>query len=181
MTQNYSDCWTVRRQATGQSDASLSRGTGGRWSDRAKAAYKSWQDYIIAVKGKMRLRVTLSTQSESAAFRRISLIVAICGVAWSMSVSLLDNKSLNNRDCPESRWPQTPSDRTLTCSRFRLHRTLSPPYASDSNQSATSPWDAGDFLHPTSRPKDPRQISCRTTSQAECRRGDLDPWLVHSN
>ncbi len=44
------------------------------WSDRAKAAYKSWQDYIIAVKGKMRLRVTLSTQSESAAFRRISLI-----------------------------------------------------------------------------------------------------------
>ena len=26
------------------------RGTGGRWSDRAKAAYKSWQDYIIAVK-----------------------------------------------------------------------------------------------------------------------------------
>jgi len=74
MTQNYSDCWTVRRQATGQSDASLSRGTGGRWSDRAKAAYKSWQDYIIAVKGKMRLRVTLSTQSESAAFRRISLI-----------------------------------------------------------------------------------------------------------
>ena len=35
--------------------------------DRAKAAYKSWQDYIIAVKGKMRQRVTLSTQSESAA------------------------------------------------------------------------------------------------------------------
>jgi len=27
----------------------VSRGTGGRWSDRAKAAYKSWQDYIIAV------------------------------------------------------------------------------------------------------------------------------------
>jgi hypothetical protein len=52
----------------------LSRGTGGRWSDRAKAAYKSWRDYIIAVKGKIRLRVTLSTQSESAAFRRISLI-----------------------------------------------------------------------------------------------------------
>jgi len=52
----------------------VSRGTGGRWSDRAKAAYKSWRDYIIAVKGKIRLRVTLSTQSESAAFRRISLI-----------------------------------------------------------------------------------------------------------
>jgi len=52
----------------------LSRGTGGRWSDRAKAAYKSWRDYIIAVKGMIRLRVTLSTQSESAAFRRISLI-----------------------------------------------------------------------------------------------------------
>jgi len=45
----------------------VSRGTGGRWSDRAKAAYKSWQDYIIAVKGKMRQRVTLSTESESAA------------------------------------------------------------------------------------------------------------------
>jgi len=45
----------------------VSRGTGGRWSDRAKAAYKSWQDYIIAVKGKMRQRVTLSTQSESSA------------------------------------------------------------------------------------------------------------------
>ena len=41
----------------------LSRGTGGRWSDRAKAAYKSWRDYILAVKGKIRLRVTLSTQS----------------------------------------------------------------------------------------------------------------------
>jgi len=39
-----------------------------------KLAYKSWRDYIIAVKGKIRLRVTLSTQSESAAFRRISLI-----------------------------------------------------------------------------------------------------------
>ena len=52
----------------------LSRGTGGRWSDRAKAAYKSWRDYILAVKGKIRLRVTLSTQSESAAFRQISLI-----------------------------------------------------------------------------------------------------------
>ncbi len=51
----------------------LLRGTGGRWSDRAKAAYKSWRDYIIAVKGKIRLRVTSSTQSE-AAFRRISLI-----------------------------------------------------------------------------------------------------------
>jgi len=36
----------------------LSRGTGGRWSDRAKAAYKSRRDYIIAVKGKMRQRVT---------------------------------------------------------------------------------------------------------------------------
>ena len=35
----------------------LSRGTGGRGSDRAKAAYKSWRDYIIAVKGKIRLRV----------------------------------------------------------------------------------------------------------------------------
>jgi len=52
----------------------ICHGTGGRWSDRAKAAYKSWRDYIIAVKGKIRLRVTLSTQSESAAFRRISLI-----------------------------------------------------------------------------------------------------------
>jgi len=30
----------------------LSRGTGGRWSERAKAAHKSWQDYIIAVKGR---------------------------------------------------------------------------------------------------------------------------------
>ena len=53
----------------------LSRGTGGRWSDRAKAAHKSWQDYIIAVKGR---------QSESAAFRRISLISSSgdlwCGV-----------------------------------------------------------------------------------------------------
>jgi len=62
----------------------LLRGTGGRWSDRAKAAYKSWRDYIIAVKGKMRHRVTLSTQSESAAFRRISLISSSgdlwCGV-----------------------------------------------------------------------------------------------------
>jgi len=28
------------------------------WSDRAKAAYKSSRDYIIAVKGKMRQRVT---------------------------------------------------------------------------------------------------------------------------
>jgi hypothetical protein len=50
----------------------LSRGTGGRWSDRAKAAYKSWQDYIIAVKGR---------QSESAAFRRISLISS-SGDSW---------------------------------------------------------------------------------------------------
>ncbi len=52
--------------ATQHECAQVSRGTGGRWSDRAKAAYKSWQDYIIAVKGNMRLRVTLSTQSESA-------------------------------------------------------------------------------------------------------------------
>ncbi len=62
----------------------LSRRTGGRWSDRAKAAYKSWRDYIIAVKGKMRHRVTLSTQSESAAWR-MSLISSSgdlwCGVA----------------------------------------------------------------------------------------------------
>jgi len=58
--------------------------TGEGWSNRAgKVAYESRRDYIIAVKGKMGLRVTLSTQSESAAFRR----VAICGVAWSMTVS----------------------------------------------------------------------------------------------
>ncbi len=55
------------------------------WSNRAgKVAYESRRDYIIAVKGKMRLRVTLSTQSESAAFRRISLISSSgdlwCGV-----------------------------------------------------------------------------------------------------
>jgi len=54
---------------------------GGRWSDRAKAAYKSWRDYIIAVKGKMRHRVNLSTQSESAAFRRTSLI-SLSGDLW---------------------------------------------------------------------------------------------------
>jgi len=52
------------------------------WSNRAgKVAYESRRDYIIAVKGKMRLRVT---QSESAAFRRISLISSSgdlwCGV-----------------------------------------------------------------------------------------------------
>ena len=45
--------------------------------------HTSWRDYIIAVKGKMH-RVTLSTQSESAAFRRISLISSSgdlwCGV-----------------------------------------------------------------------------------------------------
>ncbi len=53
----------------------LSWDTGAGWSNRAgKVAYESRRDYIIAVKGKMRLRVTLSTQSESAAFRRISLI-----------------------------------------------------------------------------------------------------------
>jgi hypothetical protein len=54
-------------------------------SNRAgKVAYESRRDYIIAVKGKMRHRVTLSTQSESAAFRRISLISSSgdlwCGV-----------------------------------------------------------------------------------------------------
>ncbi len=59
--------------------------TGEGWSNRAgKVAYESRRDYIIAVKGKMHLRVTLSTQSESAAFRRISLISSSgdlwCGV-----------------------------------------------------------------------------------------------------
>jgi len=50
--------------------AILSWDTGAGWSNRAgKAAYESRRDYIIAVKGKIRLRVTLSTQSESAAFR----------------------------------------------------------------------------------------------------------------
>jgi len=63
----------------------LSWDTGEGWSNRAgKVAYESRRDYIIAVKGKMRLRVTLSTQSESAAFRRISLISSSgdlwCGV-----------------------------------------------------------------------------------------------------
>jgi len=64
---------------------SLSWDTGAGWSNRAgKVAYESRRDYIIAVKGKIRLRVTLSTQSESAAFRRISLISSSgdlwCGV-----------------------------------------------------------------------------------------------------
>ncbi len=59
--------------------------TGAGWSNRAgKVAYESRRDYIIAVKGKIRLRVTLSTRSESAAFRRISLISSSgdlwCGV-----------------------------------------------------------------------------------------------------
>jgi len=63
----------------------MSWDTGAGWSNRAgKVAYESWRDYIIAVKGKIRLRVTLSTQSESAAFRRISLISSSgdlwCGV-----------------------------------------------------------------------------------------------------
>ncbi len=63
----------------------LSWDTGAGWSNRAgKVAYESRRDYIIAVKGKIRLRVTLSTQSESAAFRRISLISSSgdlwCGV-----------------------------------------------------------------------------------------------------
>jgi len=63
----------------------LSWDTGEGWSNMAgKVAYESRRDYIIAVKGKMRLRVTLSTQSESAAFRRISLISSSgdlwCGV-----------------------------------------------------------------------------------------------------
>jgi len=44
----------------------LSWDTGEGWSNMAgKVAYESRRDYIIAVKGKMRLRVTLSTQSES--------------------------------------------------------------------------------------------------------------------
>jgi len=58
----------------------MEQGTG--WFNRAgKAAYESRRDYIIAVKGKMH-RVTLSTQSESAAFRRISLISS-SGDLWS--------------------------------------------------------------------------------------------------
>jgi len=50
-------CYGTARQEYSRAEH-LSRGTGGRWSDRAKAAYKSWRDYIIAVKGKMRHRVT---------------------------------------------------------------------------------------------------------------------------
>jgi len=43
--------------------AKLSWDTGAGWSNRAgKVAYESRRDYIIAVKGKIRLRVTLSTQ-----------------------------------------------------------------------------------------------------------------------
>jgi len=73
--------------------AKLSWDTGAGWSNRAgKVAYESRRDYIIAVKGKIRLRVTLSTQSESAAFRRISLISSSgdlwCGVAMTVSMTV---------------------------------------------------------------------------------------------